>query len=326
MFLYHIHTLREDDPVKNVHYQQKLFPFEENWTNEVERLINKYDIAIEDMTIISKNVWKNRVNSRIISSALCELQSECTKMAKTKSLVYDSFKSQKYLSALPSYLATFLLKIRSRTLPCKVNQSSSFQANSHCRLCHQAVENQEHIVNCFEINKDDEWLTLNEYTSPMLHVDRSRLEKIYDRFTRFQNATKSDPSEDFGWFVSFHFQSGFYYPFFSLSLFYFIFATSIIRTRHYWSIKHFISTQCLFSLKWISINPFELSQGVQINTLNPYSNNPTIGPTFGPIQFPFSPNLYLSIQCYWFRTIPIFWVVSVWSVGPINTCIFITTT
>ena len=198
MFLYHIHTLREDDPVKNVHYQQKLFPFEENWTNEVERLINKYDIAIEDMTIISKNVWKNRVNSRIISSALCELQSECTKMAKTKSLVYDSFKSQKYLSALPSYLATFLLKIRSRTLPCKVNQSSSFQANSHCRLCHQAVENQEHIVNCFEINKDDEWLTLNEYTSPMLHVDRSRLEKIYDRFTRFQNATKSDPSEDFG--------------------------------------------------------------------------------------------------------------------------------
>ena len=187
MFLYHIHSLREDDPVKNVYHQQKLFPFEENWNTEAERLITKYDLSSEDITNISKNVWKNRVNSKIISDALKKLQSECAAMSKAKPLVYDSFKSQKYLSTLPAYLATFLLKIRSRTLSCRVNHRSSSQKDLQCRLCHQAVENQEHTINCFEITKDEEWLTLNEYTSPITHLDRERLTKIYDRFTRFQN-------------------------------------------------------------------------------------------------------------------------------------------
>ena len=189
MFYHHIHTLRDDDPVKNVHHQQKLFPFEENWTNELNQLLEKYDISTEDITCISKDIWKNRVNSAIISDAFRELQSECAELTKTKSLVYDSFKRQQYLSTLPAYLATLLLKIRSKTIPCKVNQSSSLsQTNIHCRLCHQAAEDQEHVINCFETNHDDEWLTLKEYSSPRTQVDTAKLMTIHERLNRFQNA------------------------------------------------------------------------------------------------------------------------------------------
>ena len=109
-------------------------------------------------------------------------------MSKTKDLEYNTFGIQKYVTKLPAYLATLLLKIRSHSLPCKVNQSSSSsQADIRCRLCHQAEENQEHIVNCYEVNKDDEWLTLNEYASPQLCVDEVRLKKIYTRYIRFHD-------------------------------------------------------------------------------------------------------------------------------------------
>ena len=185
MFLFHIHTLNDDDPVKEIHKQQQLLPYERNWSNEVKELIDEYKIAVDDIQNISKYVWKNRVTSAICEKAHRELQSECTSMTKTKLLKYTTFGIQNYLSKLPAYLATLLLRIRSKTLSCKANHPSSFPQDQKCRLCRQADETQEHIINCYAVHQDDEWLPLHEYMRPDPCVDEVKLEEVYRRYTLF---------------------------------------------------------------------------------------------------------------------------------------------
>lgn len=187
MFLYHIQSLAEHDPVKKVYYQQKKLPFERNWTTEVDEIISKYNIRVDDITEISRNVWRNRVLSEILPKAFEDLQLENSAKSKTKHLNYESLRPQNYVSKLPGYLATFLMKIRSRTLTCRTNHcSSSSSDDKQCRLCHQAEENQEHVVNCYAVNKDDEWLTLNEYYSTVNgNIDQTKLKIILDRYNNF---------------------------------------------------------------------------------------------------------------------------------------------
>ena len=191
MFLHHIHILHDHDPVKLLHQTQKQLPFEKNWTNEVEQLLADYDLSAEDINEISRNVWKNRVLSKIIPKVFEELMSSCTSMSKTKHLAYQTFGKQGYIANTPAYLASFLLKVRSRSLSCLVNQTSSTspQQNIKCRLCHLADENQEHVINCFQVNGDSEWLSLNEYLVPHLERvdDLAKLEEIYHRFNAFQD-------------------------------------------------------------------------------------------------------------------------------------------
>ena len=107
-------------------------------------------------------------------------------MSKTKLLKYETLGTQEYILKLPAYLATFLLKIRSKTLPCRINHSSSHsRGDSHCRLCKLAEESQEHAINCSAVSGDDEWLTLQEYMSPQRFVDEVRLRKVFSRFKKF---------------------------------------------------------------------------------------------------------------------------------------------
>ena len=37
-----------------------------NWTNEVKDIINEYEIRVDDITTISRNVWKNRVKFSVL--------------------------------------------------------------------------------------------------------------------------------------------------------------------------------------------------------------------------------------------------------------------
>ena len=184
MFLYHINTLSDADPVKKIHIQQKNLPFEQNWTNEVNTAMKLYNINADDISTISRNVWKNRITSRIHQIAFVELQSRLSSMTKTKHLEYASLNQQEYVTEIPAYLATLVMKIRSKTLACRTNHTSSGMDRC-CRLCHHAEENQEHTINCYSINGDDAWITLDEYTNPNGKLDLTKLEEIHCRHKRF---------------------------------------------------------------------------------------------------------------------------------------------
>ena len=186
MFLFHIYTLRDNDPVKMVFNQQRQLPFEKNWYNEIINIIEVLNISTTDIVTVTRSVWKNRVNAAILDHAYRALYSESSGMSKTKLLKYETLGTQEYILKLPAYLATFLLKIRSKTLPCRINHSSSHsRGDSHCRLCKLAEESQEHAINCSAVSGDDEWLTLQEYMSPQRFVDEVRLRKVFSRFKKF---------------------------------------------------------------------------------------------------------------------------------------------
>ena len=137
---------------------------------------------------ISRNVWKNRVKFSVLQKAFEKFQSERSHMTKVKNLQYKSLCQQEYTSKLPAYLSTLLMKIRSRSLACRYNHgSSTSQDDKHCRLCHQAVETQEHMVNCYAVNGDDEWLTLDQYQQPQRCVDETRLQGILSRINNFND-------------------------------------------------------------------------------------------------------------------------------------------
>ena len=156
-----------------------------------------YDITMADITSISHNVWKNRVSSKVASQALLELKLKFKEGSKTKHLEYQTLQTKQYVNKIPSYLATILLRIRSNSLSCKVNQSSSKSQNDrYCRLCNQAEESQEHIINCHVVSGDNEWITLHQYKTLDQHqIDETKLRTVYERYTCFLDKINESESE-----------------------------------------------------------------------------------------------------------------------------------
>ena len=54
-----------------------------------------------------------------------------------------------------------------------------------CRHCKQAVENQEHIVNCYTVHGDEEWLSLNQYHKSDSNHDVESLKEVLHRIEQF---------------------------------------------------------------------------------------------------------------------------------------------
>ena len=52
VYLDHILMLRNDEPVKNLYYQQLEFTFEENWTNEKHHLAKQYNIIVDEGYVV----------------------------------------------------------------------------------------------------------------------------------------------------------------------------------------------------------------------------------------------------------------------------------
>ena len=62
IFLQHIIQMENDDPVKLVYKQQRQYPNEENWNNEMKQKLLLYNIIYteEDIEGMSKYKWKKR--------------------------------------------------------------------------------------------------------------------------------------------------------------------------------------------------------------------------------------------------------------------------
>ena len=48
VYLHHIVLLINDEPVKNLYFQQLELIFEENWANKIHHLAKQYNITVEE--------------------------------------------------------------------------------------------------------------------------------------------------------------------------------------------------------------------------------------------------------------------------------------
>ena len=193
IFLHHILSLPQSDPVFKIYEQQKLLPYEKNWANNISSLLSTYSLNGISITEKSKCEWKLLVKSAVRSVAFENLKQECKYKIKTYKLQYDSFQSQEYILSCTSNIASLIFKIRARILNCRDNHHHSHQIIT-CRLCEVEIENQNHIINCSKVRRGGDVISLDCYHTPKFAIDTERLQTIQFRYQDFldQISTKKN--------------------------------------------------------------------------------------------------------------------------------------
>ena len=157
VFLQHILKLDETDPVKIVYYEQLKYEYEVNWANEVRDIRKIIKIEVEDERIIemSKTSWKAKVKESIRRAALEKLNIDCQKLRKGKRQ-YNELKTKEYLVKLQTDEARIVFAFRSGTLNIKTQRPYNYN-NKDCRVCGEAEETIQHVVNqCRAVQNCDE--------------------------------------------------------------------------------------------------------------------------------------------------------------------------
>ena len=87
VFLHHIITLHENDPVRKT-YQQQLLYLAPNWANEVLQLREKYKLTEADAEIaeLSKDTWKRKVKREVRGRALFDISKEANEQKTAQNL------------------------------------------------------------------------------------------------------------------------------------------------------------------------------------------------------------------------------------------------
>ena len=130
--------------------------FLKNWWSGVEPLLHKYSLPddLEEIKVMSKESYANKVKSAVASIALSQLVAECQSLKKTASLQYKELEVQEYLSQLFPSQARIVFKWRSKTLDLKAHRTYKY-SNTLCRVCKSSEETPEHVLNCGMENKMD---------------------------------------------------------------------------------------------------------------------------------------------------------------------------
>ena len=192
-FLHHILTLDASDPVLLSYHQQKLYPFEKNWFNEVSQLREEYGVAEDDDSIkkLSKDKWKTIVKTHVYSRALADLNHENSLKSKTSHHPErSSLQLQDYFLYLRPSDARLYFSLRCGTFDLKTLRKYSYEdGDVMCRLCEVEEETVEHIVNrCDCISRDD-------YVENIFSELKEDVEKVVSRVKEF-NCLADEMSDD----------------------------------------------------------------------------------------------------------------------------------
>ena len=101
-FLYHIVSLKEDDPVKKIWRYQKSLPEHGNWWSDVKRLLERYAIKFDENEIadMSKETYKKKVKEAVFDQALKDLTNENHGKTRTKNITFNKLETQDYLKQM----------------------------------------------------------------------------------------------------------------------------------------------------------------------------------------------------------------------------------
>lgn len=177
-FLHHILTLNNNDPVK-LTYNQQLQYSAPNWANEVRQLRSSYGIPHTDTEIarMTKPEWKTVVRGIVRHSALLDLNAEASKQKSGQKLpAYSCLSAQDYIKNLTPAQARKIFHIRTGTVDLRGIRNYLYgDDNTSCRLCNNADEDVEHIVNnCSAIQRIDGAVDIYTTNSDILRVVANR--------------------------------------------------------------------------------------------------------------------------------------------------------
>ena len=184
-FLHHILNLESSDPVYMMLMELRKFSSEKNWANDIIELCEQYDISQDDEEIcsMSKHAWKKFIKEKVRAVAFRTLVEESSSMKKTKHLKYETFCCQSYLTSMSPSDAGILFRARLHSINCKANMPGASQDRS-CRLCGKSVETQEHIVNCWHVKGDKEYIDVTLVNDA--EADPGILRELCIRLRRFE--------------------------------------------------------------------------------------------------------------------------------------------
>ena len=105
---------------------------ESNWANNILDLRRKYNLPLKDENIsnMSKPVWKSIVKRQIQYYVFNCLLESCHSNRKIALLRYNKFKSVDYLMKLDPPIARILIKARLRMFEVKINLKRNITTNS----------------------------------------------------------------------------------------------------------------------------------------------------------------------------------------------------
>ena len=156
-FLHHIVNLPEDDPVKCVFEEQKLFTHEPDWFNEIVTLLEKYGLEsnLDIIRDLAKDKWKQLVTRAVKEDAFRTLSAECASKTKTSMLTYTELSQQQYFKTLSPHQARTYFQIRGDIYDIKCSRPYLYNDDT-CRICKAGSENIDHVLNhCSQVDRSN---------------------------------------------------------------------------------------------------------------------------------------------------------------------------
>ena len=166
--LHQFFKAQADDPVKG------------DWFVQVKEDMDtiKLNLSLDDIKIMSKEVFKERVASAVQKAGFQFLSSEKSKMSKVMSVQHESLSLQEYF--LPSFMniqeAKMLFRIRSRMVDVKMNFKNKY-SDTLCPVCKTVGINdsQEHVLECAQLLKNQNILANSDVL--YVHIFESDIKK-----------------------------------------------------------------------------------------------------------------------------------------------------
>ena len=131
-------------------------------------------------------ILRSIVNTRIKAAAFIELVNDCSAKSKTNQLQYESFEQQEYLTAFPSIVTYNLVRIRCSMLNTIHDRPYLHPGVKKCCVCNFGDESIRHIINCYMISDQINYVPASIYTNNIDECDAKNVTnmttKFYDMF------------------------------------------------------------------------------------------------------------------------------------------------
>ena len=158
MYLWTILHKNDSELVRKVFDTQKQFPVKNDWVLQVEEDMHKCKLELteEDIASMKQDKFRKMVNKSIQQLSEEYLKKQIAKHSKTDKL-YPSDKMQNYLINLNMTVEEkkLLFLLRSRMYSVKKNFQNG-NSDIQCTLCSKSEEDQQHLLVCEEIVKEEE--------------------------------------------------------------------------------------------------------------------------------------------------------------------------
>ena len=160
-FLWYILNENEDSLLRQCFNSQYENPSKGDWVLTVREDLRDLEISLDMETIANtrKEEFKRIVKNAVKERSLEYLQKLQEKHSKARDISYESLELQPYLrtSCEASMTITqkqFLFAARSRMIDLRANFKFG-KSDVSCRACHQTEENQEHLLECPELQDNE---------------------------------------------------------------------------------------------------------------------------------------------------------------------------